>query len=307
MSSGVVLVTGGAGFIGSHVVDRLLDNGQRVRVLDNLSTGRQENLSHREGQVEWHIGDICEREDVLRALAEVDSVVHLAALPSVPHSIEHPQATHSVNYGGTLQLLEAMRISGVKRIIYASSAAVYRPFGNQPHREDELPDPSSPYGVDKLAGEFTLAVYARLHGFKSTSLRFFNVYGERQDPASAYSGVITIFVNRIRQGLPITVNGDGNQTRDFVYVKDLASLIVDLLPRTPTDQVLNVGKGQSETLNELIRILGELLGRPADVQYGPNRVGDIRESLADIGRITDLGYGQWTSLEDGLRQTLSEI
>ena len=300
MSSSVVLVTGGAGFIGSHVVERLLETGATVRVFDQLSTGYEANLTHVRDQIQFQIGDLRNREQLREAVEGVDSVIHLAAIPSVPLSIEQPTETHSVNYVGTLNLLEAMRAEGVDRIVYASSAAVYSPFRTDPHQESDLPDPSSPYGVDKLAGEFALAAYGRLHGLKSTALRFFNIYGERQDPSSAYSGVISIFAHRIRQDLPITIHGDGSQSRDFVYVRDLARAIVGLIPVHDAPSLMNVGKGSSESLNELVAKLAEILGKQPQVTYGPPRPGDIPHSRCDNRRIRSVGFDTWTSLEVGL-------
>lgn len=196
----MVLVTGGAGFIGSHVCEELLAKGEKVRVLDNLASGKRSNL---EGlNVEFTEGDIRSDSDLDGAMHDVDAVIHLAAEPSVTKSVEEPIATHEVNYTGTLRVLEAMRRAGVKRIVYASSAAVYTPNSDEPHTEDSAPDPSSPYGMDKLAGEFALRGYGRLHGFQPTALRFFNIYGERQDPASPYSGVISIFARRITEASP---------------------------------------------------------------------------------------------------------
>jgi UDP-glucose 4-epimerase len=300
MASGVILVTGGAGFIGSHVVERLLETGATVRVFDNLSTGYESNLAHVRDQIQFQLGDLRNREQLQEALIGVDSVVHLGAIPSVPLSIEQPIETHSVNYGGTLNLLEAMRIGGVDRIIYASSAAVYSPFRSEPHQESDLPDPTSPYGVDKLAGEFALAAYGRLHGLKTTALRFFNIYGERQDPSSAYSGVISIFAHRIRQDLPITIHGDGSQSRDFVYVRDLARMIVGLIPRHDAPSLMNIGKGSSETLNDLVAQLSDILGKEPKLTYGPPRPGDIPHSRSVNKRIQSVGFDSWTTLEVGL-------
>jgi UDP-glucose 4-epimerase len=299
-----VLITGGAGFIGSHVVERLVAMGANVRVLDNLSTGHRSNLDSVADQIEWIEADARDQRVLRDAILGVSAVVHLAAIPSVPQSIAAPADTHSVNYGATMAVLEAMRQADVSRILYASSAAVYSPTNPAPHAETDFPDPSSPYGVDKLSSEFLLKAYARLHGIRPTALRFFNVYGERQDPQSAYSGVISIFASRISAGESITVHGDGTQSRDFVYVQDLARILVDLVDHDDLPPIINVGKGRSETLKDLITALEHATGRTADVTYGVPRAGDIPHSQADDHHLRALGYTDWTPLETGLRRLL---
>ncbi|RYG33342.1 NAD-dependent epimerase/dehydratase family protein [bacterium] len=299
----MVLVTGGAGFIGSHVCEALLAQEERVRVLDNLASGKRSNL---EGlDVELIEGDIRSESDLDGALVGVDAVVHLAAEPSVAKSVEDPVSTHEINYTGTLKVLEAMRRANVSRIVYASSAAIYTPNSEEPHTEVSAPDPTSPYGMDKLAGEFALRAYGRLHGFKPTSLRFFNIYGERQDPASPYSGVISIFARRIADEAPLRVFGDGMQSRDFVYVKDLAALIARLVRDEEAPGLMNVGKGQSATLMDLVAALEKATGKKASVEHAAPRAGDIRVSRAGVDRLQAYGATVWTPLEDGLARLVA--
>ncbi|MDX2065972.1 MAG: NAD-dependent epimerase/dehydratase family protein [Fimbriimonadaceae bacterium] len=304
--SELVLVTGGAGFIGSHVCETLTAAGKRVRVLDNLASGKRENLAHLP-QVELVAGSITSDADLAAALEGVAAVVHLAAEPSVAKSMTEPVATHAVNYTGTLQLLEAMRVAGATRIIYASSAATYTPNSAEPHRETDYPDPSSPYGIDKLAGEFALRAYARAHGVVPTALRFFNIYGERQDPSSAYSGVISIFVDRIKAGRGITIFGDGSQRRDFVYVRDLAAIIASLVDRTDAPDLMNVGTGHSVTLRELVATLETIFGVRAQVTYAEPRLGDIHVSRADNSRLRTIWPGAFTPLETGLVRLVASL
>jgi len=297
-----VLVTGGAGFIGSHVCEALLTAGHRVVALDNFDSGFHTNLDHLP-EVQIVESDVRDAASMASAVEGMDAVVHLAAEPSVPKSVAHPAETHRANYVGTLNVLEAMRTHGVGRLIYASSAAVYSPDSDQPHREDELPDPTSPYGVDKLAGEYLIRGYERMYGIRGTSLRFFNIYGERQDPRSAYSGVISVFMDRAAQGEPVVIHGDGLQSRDFVYVRDLAAIIAKLVDSDRTDYpIMNLATGRSTTLIELLNTVEAVSGRTIDREFGPARVGDIRISLADNRRITHCVPGDWTPLSIGLHK-----
>lgn len=306
-ASNRILVTGGAGFIGSHVCELLLAKGRSVTVLDNFASGKHENLAALSGDLRVVEGSVTDDSALADAMAGADAVIHLAAEPSVAKSVAEPVPTHAVNYTATLQVLEAMRRTGVSRIVYASSAAVYTAQNPEPHREADYPDPSSPYGIDKLAGEFALRAYGRLYGINPTALRFFNIYGERQDPSSAYSGVISIFVNRLQSGQGITVFGDGQQSRDFVYVRDLADLIVNLVDRPDAPDLMNVGTGTSTTLNELIRILGELLGADPEVTYAAPRAGDILVSRADNARVQAFAPREWTPLPRGLENLLRSL
>jgi UDP-glucose 4-epimerase len=300
-----VLVTGGAGFIGSHLVDRLLSEGNSVRVLDNLSTGRRENLP-KSGLIEFIEGDIRDSNAVGSAVLGVSAIVHLAAVASVQASIDDPLGTHQTNLVGTLNLLEAARRSGAKRFLYASSAAVYGDNAQLPVSENLRPSPLSPYAADKLAGEHYLDFYRRTFGLSTMAFRFFNIYGPRQDPSSPYSGVISIFVDRMRMAKPVTIFGDGRQTRDFVYVGDLVDVLARTLAIESTkEQVCNVGRGIESSLLELIAALEEIAGRPIERRHEPARAGDIVRSCADVGRLRSLmGSVPGTSLRDGLQELL---
>ena len=304
-----VLITGGAGFIGSHVAERLVASGSAVRVLDNLSTGRRENLASLGNAVELVEGDIRDAAAVRRCAEGRDAIVHLAAIASVAASIEDPVGTHQANFDGTLNVLEAARQLGVPRVVYASSASLYGDNTRLPLSEDERPQPLSPYAADKLSGEHYLGYYARQHGLKATSFRFFNIFGPRQDPLSPYSGVISIFVDRARQGLPLKIFGDGRQTRDFVYVADLADILCESLDRPlPNPSVINVGRGQAQSLLDLVSALEALLGHSLVLEHAAPRPGDIVHSCADVRRLHELfGRLPGTSLTDGLRELLAHV
>ncbi len=299
-----VLVTGGAGFIGSHVVDRLVDHGTRVRVLDNLSTGKRENLPA--DGVEFVHGDVRDRSAVDAALRGVQAIIHLAAVASVQASVDDPLGTHATNLLGTLNLLESARAQGVARMAYASSAAIYGDTQQLPVSETSTPMPLSPYAADKLAGEHYLTFYANKFGIQGTAFRFFNIFGPRQDPSSPYSGVISIFVERLRNDAPVTIFGDGMQTRDFVYVGDLAKILVQSLDRPETvGKVMNVGRGVECSLLDLLSVLERLTQRKLKRKYEAQRVGDILRSCADVTRLrAGFGYVPATPLDDGLAQLL---
>lgn len=282
-----ILVTGGAGFIGSNLVDALLAGGARVRVLDDLSTGKRSNLPLDHARLEFVVGDVGNADCVGAAVRGCRAVVHLAAVASVQASVQDPLGTHRSNLIGTLNVCEAMREAGVRRVLFASSAAVYGNNGEGQAVDEETPKaPLTPYAADKLASEHYLDFYRRQHGLEPAIFRFFNIYGPRQDPSSPYSGVISIFTERARQGLPITVYGDGEQTRDFVYVGDLVGLLLQALE---TDSVppgaVNVGLGRTTTLNRLLGHIGELLGSLPPVHNAPARPGDIRHSRASVERL----------------------
>jgi UDP-glucose 4-epimerase len=296
-----VLVTGGAGFIGSHVVEALVAAGDSVRVLDNFESGSEANLQSVAGRMELMRGDIRDSAALAKAVEGMDTIIHLAAIPSVPQSIEEPLATHEVNYTGTLRVMQAAVEAGVRRVLYASSAAVNAPTLVPPVKEVDDTRPSSPYCIDKLMGEHLLRVFAQVHGIETLALRFFNIYGERQNPGSPYSGVISIFVQRMKSGLPITVYGDGEQTRDFVYVKDLAAVLAELCHRPSLEPgPMNVGTGKRTSLRELIGTLQTILATDAQVNFGPARVGDIEHSFADNGRLLTMVQPAWTPLAEGL-------
>jgi len=301
-----ILITGGAGFIGSHLTDRLLAAGHSVRVLDNLSSGKRANLPLTAG-IDFVEGDIREVAAVNRAMAGVDAIYHLAAVASVQASIDDPLGTHGSNFVGTLNLLEAAREQGVRRMIYASSAAVYGDTERLPVSEETMTKPLSPYAADKLAGEQYLNFYAAKHGIATTAFRFFNIYGPRQDASSPYSGVISIFVERLRQERAVTIFGDGRQTRDFVFVRDLVDVLTAALAsENAHGTVLNVGRGVECSLLDLLESLERLAGRSVARRHEPARVGDIVRSRADVSRLARaLGYVPRTTMDEGLAALLS--
>ena len=303
-----VLITGGAGFIGSHLADRLLEVGAEVRILDDLSTGKRENLPDHDA-LEFIEGDIRDTEMVSRCLEGVDAVVHLAAIASVQASIDDPIRTHQVNFDGTLNLLEASRRTGIKRFLYACSAAVYGDTASIPVSENVALNPLSPYAVDKLTGEYYLLHYHRKHGLAATSFRFFNIYGPRQDPSSPYSGVISIFVNRLQRNRPVTLFGDGSQTRDFVYVADLADLLARAVYGLDgVGSVFNVGTGMRYSLLQLLEYLEKLSGRKIVRQHEAARLGDIQHSCADVSRLKQVfGSVPATSFDQGLNKLLESL
>lgn len=303
------LITGGAGFIGSHLAERLCSAGASVRVLDNLLTGKRENLTPCGDRVELVIGDIRDSSVVERCMHGVSAVVHLAAVASVQASIDDPVATHQTNFDGTLNLLEAARWAGTNRFLYASSAAVYGDSAALPVSEGVALNPLSPYAADKLAGEHYLNYYVRKHGMKATAFRFFNIYGPRQDPSSPYSGVISIFVDRLKSGKSVTVFGDGYQTRDFVYVGDLAALLDRALGMDNlAGAVVNVGRGVECSLLDLLEQLERLGGCAITREHTAPRVGDILRSRADVTRLRALfGDVPVTSMADGLRHLLDSV
>jgi UDP-glucose 4-epimerase len=308
----LVAVTGGAGFIGSHTVDRLLAAGHRVVVLDDFRTGKRANLAHHAGSDRLDILACDVSHGIFAALAPitvrhgpVERIVHLAAQVSVVHSVQNPLVDMQVNYGGTLHVLEYARATGVRKVVFASSAAVYGDVATLPVGEDAPTRPVSPYGIDKLASEHALDYYAAVHGVPVTSLRFFNVYGPRQDPSSPYSGVISIFADRARAGRPLTIFGDGGQTRDFVYVGDVVRAIAAALGDGASRVVANVGTGGEITVLELARSIVELCGGKSPIEHLPPRAGEILKSRARVDRLRDaLGVVAETQLVDGLRETL---
>lgn len=281
-----ILVTGGAGFIGSNLVDALIARGYAVRVLDNLSTGKRSNLPSVDS-VELIVGDVADANTVRRAVQGCRAVVHLAAVASVQASVDDPVGTHQSNLVGTLNLCEAMREAGIRRVLFASSAAVYGNNGEgEPIKEETPKAPLTPYAADKLASEYYLDFYRRQHGLEPAVFRFFNIYGPRQDPSSPYSGVISIFTERARNGLPIAVFGDGEQTRDFVYVGDLVEVLVQALESSEVQEgAVNVGLNQATSLKQLLDAVGDVLGGLPEVSYQAARQGDIRHSRANNARL----------------------
>jgi nucleoside-diphosphate-sugar epimerase len=302
------LVTGGAGFIGSHLVERLAREGHSARAFDNLTTGKRENLAHVAG-AELVVGDIRDEEALARATEGCDVVFHQAAIVSVPYSIEHPHESLDVNLRGTLNVLEAAKRAKTRRVVMASSAAVYGEDPELPKRESMTPSPISPYGLEKLASEHYLSMWSKLFGVETVALRYFNVFGPRQDPSSAYSGVISVFVDRILRGAPVTIFGDGEQFRDFVYVANVVD--ANLLAATRANvsgRAYNVGCGVKTSLNDLAQMLARIAGRDVKPSHEAPRAGDIRESRADIGRARDeLGYAPKVGVEEGLRELVESV
>jgi UDP-glucose 4-epimerase len=300
------LVTGGAGFIGSHVVEELVRRGETVRVLDNLSSGDERNLSAVRDRIAFHRLDIRDLESIRPAFEGVDYVVHEAALASVAASIGDPVTSNAVNNDGTLHVLVAARDARVKRLVFAGSAAVYGDKPSLPQVETQEPHPLSPYGLNKLAGEHYCQIFTRLYGFEAVTLRYFNVFGPKQNPASPYSGVLSIFFSAYLRGETPKIYGDGDQSRDFVYVDN----VVDATLRACTasgagGQVMNVGMGESRTLNETIRLLNSIFAREVTPSYEPARPGDIRHSRAGISLAKSvLGYEPGLSFEEGLRRSI---
>ena len=301
-----ILITGGAGFIGSHLCDALLAAGHRVRVLDNLSTGKPANLPLQDPRVELIEGDVADAALVRRAVAGCSAVAHLAAVASVQASVDDPVSTHQSNFVGTLNICEAMREAGVRRVLFASSAAVYGNNGEGVAVTEDTPKaPLTPYASDKLASEHYLDFYRRQHGLEPAIFRFFNIFGPRQDPSSPYSGVISIFTQRAQQRLPISVFGDGEQTRDFFYVGDLIELLQQGLLGDFVEVPVNVGWNQAVSLNQLLAEIGTLCAGLPEVTYLPARSGDIRHSRADNARLqAHYRMPQQTPLREGLRQLL---
>ncbi|ARU87082.1 NAD-dependent epimerase/dehydratase family protein [Pseudomonas sp. M30-35] len=305
--SKLFLVTGGAGFIGSHMVDALLANGHTVRVLDNLSMGNRGNLPLDNPQLQFIEGDVADASCVSAAVKDCDAVVHLAAVASVQASVDDPVSTHQSNFVGTLNICEAMREHSVKRVVFASSAAVYGNNGaGQPIDENTAKSPLTPYASDKLSSEYYLDFYRRQHGLEPAVFRFFNIFGPRQDPSSPYSGVISIFTQRAQQGLPISVFGDGEQTRDFFFVADLIELLQQgLFAEQVVNEAVNVGWNQATSLKQLLETIGELFGGLPAVTYLEPRAGDIRHSRANNDRLKQAyRMPQETPLKEGLRQLL---
>ena len=304
---GIILVTGGAGFIGSHIAATLAAQGEQVRVIDDLSTGHVENLEEIGGRVDFVRARLSDTEALRRALEGVELVFHQAAIPSVPRSVEDPQATHEASVDATFKLLVAAREAKVRRLVYAASSSAYGDQPTLPKDEEMRPEPLSPYAAAKLVGEYYCQVWSRVYNFETVSLRYFNVFGPRQDPGSQYSGVISRFIDALSSGERPVVYGDGEQSRDFTYVAN----VVDANLRAAATvsgvgRVINVANGKRITLNQLLDTLKTITNQP-DVQadYRAPRVGDVKHSLADITRARQmLEYEPRVGLEDGLRQTI---
>lgn len=301
------LVTGGAGFIGSHIVDRLLQDGHQVIVLDDFSTGHRENLAENE-KLQIVEGDIRDFNNVNKCMQGVDWVFHKAAVASVPKTVNDPIGSSAVNYQGTLHVLEAARQHEAKRVVFASSAALYGDEPTLPKLETMLPVTLSPYAVDKLASEYACGMYTKLYGLETVSLRYFNVYGPRQDPSSPYSGVISIFADKLNQGAVPTIYGDGEQTRDFVYVSDVVEANMRAaINETAAGQVINIATGNKITLNELLNTFCDIKQVEFNAEYQDSRQGDIKESYANVSKAEKiLEWSSTVELNQGLRALIEQ-
>jgi UDP-glucose 4-epimerase len=301
------VVTGGGGFIGSALVRGLLarDDG-RVHIIDNFSTGRKDNLAEVASQVQTHVADICDFDSIAPVIAGADTVFHIAAIPSVPRSISDPVPSHESNIDGTFNVLLAAKEGNARKVVYAASSSAYGDTAVLPKVESMQPNPKSPYAAQKLLGEYYCSSFAECYGLDATSLRFFNVYGPRQDPSSPYSGVLSIFIRCLLEGTSPVIYGDGEQTRDFTYVDD----VVDLILKTAiapgvAGMTFNAGNGGRASLNEVWRTLQKIEGVSIPANYGPPRAGDVRDSQADTtAAVKYLGHAPRFSLEEGLRRTL---
>jgi nucleoside-diphosphate-sugar epimerase len=305
-----ILVTGGAGFIGSHLVEALLGEGFQVRVVDNLSTGHRSNLEPFEGHYDWIEGDLADFDVCRRAVQGVACVFHQAAIPSVPRSVREPISSHASGPTATLNMLEAARLAGVSRFIFAASSSAYGETTELPKHENMLPQALSPYAAGKLAGEAYVLVYARTMGLDGVSLRYFNIFGPRQDPSSPYSGVISIFAKQMSRGLRPTIFGDGTQTRDFTYVTNaVAANLAALRHQRPLrGAVYNVGTGRRISLLDLVAAININLGTSIEPEFQPIRAGDVRDSQASLDRIRQvLDYQPIVDFEEGLRLSLESL
>jgi len=303
------LVTGGAGFIGSHLVRGLLDAGRKVIVLDNFSSGRFENLQglgeNQNGNFRLVDGDIRDEQLCFELAEACESIYHLAAIPSVQYSVDYPLEVNSVNVEGTLSVFQAARRAAADTVVFASSCAVYGDSENLPLPEDEPPRPMSTYAVSKLADEMYSDVFARVYGFSSTGLRFFNVFGPRQDPASDYAAVIPRFVTRMLDGKPPIIYGDGEQSRDFIYVQNIVEACMAAARSSGRGIFVNIGTGESRTLNQIVEVLNGILGTDYQPVYEEARPGDIRDSRASVAAARDLiGFTPSVDFKEGLQRTV---
>lgn len=304
-----VLVTGGAGFIGSHTVEALLAAGFKVRVLDDFSTGKRQNLAAVADRLEVIEGDVRDEVDLTMAMEGVEAVLHLAAVVSVPVSVENMGFAHAVNATGALNVMETARRAGVRRVVYASSAAVYGTSAPAPASEQTLLLPSSPYGSQKRYNEECGRLEFELHGLETLGLRYFNIYGPRQDPASPYSGVLSIFIDRLMRGQPVQIHGDGLQSRDFVFVRDVARAnLTALTTAAGFGGAFNVGTGRQTSVLEAFKTIASELGIDRAPEFGAARLGDIRHSLADASLIRDLlGWTFEVPFPAGIAETIAWV
>lgn len=305
--TGIVLVTGGAGFIGSHIASALATAGARVRVIDDLSTGYRENLDEIGGEIDFIQGSLADERVLRRALEDVELIFHEAAIPSVPRSVEDPRQTHVASVDSTFSLLLAAKEKGVRRLVYAASSSAYGDKPTLPKVEDMLPEPLSPYAVAKLVGEYYAQVFTRVYGLETLSLRYFNVFGPRQDPSSQYSGVISRFIGDLLSNRRPVIYGDGEQSRDFTYIGNVVDANLKAAETTKgIGQIINVANGERITLNALFDELKYLTGRQdVVVDYQAPRAGDVKHSLADISRAREfLGFEPRVDLRTGLQLTM---
>jgi nucleoside-diphosphate-sugar epimerase len=305
MAENKYVVTGGAGFIGSALVRRLIPHGT-VSVIDNLLTGNERNLDEVRGQIEFHRADIRDPSVIAPLIHGADTVFHLAAIPSVPRSIDDPVPSHQVNVDGTFNVFRAASEGGVRRIVYAASSSAYGDTPTLPKRESMAPQPKSPYAVQKLVGEYYASVFHSCFGLETVALRFFNVYGPRQDPSSPYSGVLSLFMKHLLARTAPTIFGDGEQTRDFTYVEDVADLCFKAAQAPGVaGNMYNAGNGGRYSLNLIWKLLREMEGVEIEPQFAPPRPGDVRDSMADTARAAaDLGHAPRYSIQEGLKRTL---
>jgi UDP-glucose 4-epimerase len=306
--SGVALVTGGAGFIGSHIVEALLERGARVRVVDNLSTGHLENLESVSGRIDFIKGDLADEVISRKVVEDVELIFHEAALPSVPRSVANPRETHLASVEATFNLLLAAKEKGVRRVIYAASSSAYGDQPTSPKVESMRPEPLSPYAAAKLVGEYYCQVFTRSYGLETLCLRYFNIFGPRQDPGSPYSGVISQFVDRLLKSERPVIYGDGEQTRDFTYVSNAVEAnMLAAQTNQGIGEVINIANGEQVTINQLFQLLRQITGRDyIEPEHKEVRTGDILHSLADIGRAKKLlGYAPSVDLRHGLQATVN--
>lgn len=302
------LITGIAGFIGSSLARAILAQGDSVRGIDNFSTGKQSNIAELLDQTDIREGDLLDLETLQSACAGVDYVLHEAAIPSVPRSVLNPLESNRANVDGTVNVLVAARDAKVKRVVYAASSSAYGDTPTLPKREDMFPNPISPYAVAKLASEYYMASFFRCYGLETVSLRYFNIFGPRQDPTSPYSGVLAKFITQMLKGEQPIIHGDGKQSRDFTYVDNVvhANLLACKAPAGEVaGRVFNVATGTRIDLNEMFAVLKRIIGYPGEVKHGPDRAGDVKHSLADLARTEKhLGYKPQVNFEEGLRRTI---
>ncbi len=309
MTTARYLVTGGAGFIGSHIAEALLDQGESVRVLDNLATGRETNLAALQGRAQLIRGDLRNLEAVRAAVEGVEVVFHQGALASVPRSIADPVTSLEININGTQNVLQAARDAGVRRVVYASSSSIYGNTPTLPKHEQMQPHPVSPYAIHKLTGELLCEVFTSIYGLETVALRYFNVFGPRQDPTSEYAAVIPRFLTALIHKRRPIVFGDGEQTRDFTYIANVVQAnLLAATSRAAVGYAMNIGCGEQVSLNTVLHLAGELLGVTPDVEYREPRPGDVRDSLADISLAQLLlGYKPIIGFGEGLALTLDRL